>query len=291
MSAALKPAPMALSVERLSPFLGAEVAGVDLGQNLPDEAIGEIRALLLRHKVLVFRSQKITPAQHVAFARRFGDLEVHEVYENHPDHPELVTLRADAERPGRENIFHTDTSFRETPSLGSILRFIEGPAIGGDTIWCDMATAYARLPQEVKDRIEGLAAVHDLLPSFYDRVPVEKRAETRAKLPPSIHPVVRTHPETGEKILYVNQTFTTHLATYNQPFTTLIGRERKLDSDNLLAYLCRQAEVPEYQVRVRWRPDTIVFWDNRSTQHYAVQDYFPASRHMHRATVVGDKPV
>lgn len=279
-----------LSVSRLSPTIGAEVGGVQLGEVTDAAMVSEIRNLLLKHRVLVFREQEMTSSQHVAFARRFGDLEIHPVYEHHEDHPELVMLHADHDRPGRENIFHSDTTFRELPSMASILRCIHCPEVGGDTIWCDMVRAYEGLPKDVKDRIATLSAVHDVLPSFGGRMTPERRAEVRRDLPPVEHPVVRTHPETGEKILYVNQTFTTHLSTYNEPFDNFIGRERKANSDNLLPYLTRQAEVPEYQVRVRWQPDTVVFWDNRSTQHYAVQDYFPAIRHMQRATVIGDRP-
>ena len=280
----------ALVARRLSPTIGAEIEGVRLSEDHDDRSVAAIRSLLLKHRVLVFRDQELTPAQHVAFARRFGELEIHPVYEHHPDHPELVMLNADHERPGRENIFHTDTTFRETPALGSILRCVTCPEVGGDTIWCDMALAYERLPQDIKDRIAGMSAVHDVVPSFGGRMTEERRAEVRRELPPVEHPVVRTHPETGEKILFVNQTFTTHFSTYNEPFDNFIGRERKLISDMLLPYLTRQAEIPEYQVRIRWQPNTVVFWDNRSTQHYAVQDYFPAPRHMQRATIIGDRP-
>lgn len=279
-----------LSVTRLSPTIGAEVTGVRLADVADLATVEEIRGLLLKHRVLVFRDQPMTPEQHVGFARLFGDLEIHPVYEHHDKHPELVMLHADHDRPGRENIFHSDTTFRERPSMASILRCVYCPDVGGDTIWSDMVMAYERLPQDVKDRIATMTAVHDVLPSFSGRMTPERRAEVRRDLPPVEHPVVRVHPETGEKILYVNQTFTTHLSTYNDPFDNFIGRERKLNSDGLLPYLTRQAEIPEYQVRVRWQPDTVVFWDNRSTQHYAVQDYFPAKRHMQRATIIGDRP-
>ncbi len=279
-----------ITVKRLSPTIGAEIGGIDLAEAQDDASISTIRALLLKHRVLVFRNQHLTPAKHVAFARRFGELEVHPVYEHHPEHPELVMLNADQERPGRENIFHTDTSFRERPAMGSVLRCVTCPEVGGDTIWCDMVLAYERLPEQIKERIANLTAVHDVLPSFAGRMTPERREQVRKELPPVEHPVVRTHPETGEKILYVNHTFTTHFSTYNEPFDNFIGRERKLNVDNLLPYLTRQAEIPEYQVRVRWEPETVVFWDNRSTQHYAVQDYFPAKRHMQRATIIGDRP-
>jgi len=281
---------ISLSVTRLSPTIGAEVSGVQLADVSDSPTVAEIRSLLLKHRVLVFRDQPMTPEQHVRFARLFGDLEIHPVYEHHERHPELVMLHADHDRPGRENIFHSDTTFREQPSFASILRCVYCPDVGGDTIWSDMVLAYERLPQDVKDRIATMTAVHDVLPSFSGRMTPERRAEVRRELPPVEHPVVRTHPETGEKILYVNQTFTTHLSTYNDPFDNFIGRERKLNSDALLPYLTRQAEIPEYQVRIRWRPDTVVFWDNRSTQHYAVQNYFPEKRHMQRATIIGDRP-
>lgn len=293
MSAALepktRPAP-AITVSRLSPVLGAEIQDVDLTTPLPDDTVAALRALLLEHRVLVFRKQHVTSAQHVAFARRFGELEIHPVFEHHPEHPELVMLRADADRPGRENIFHSDTTFRETPSMGSILRCVTCPELGGDTIWCDMVGAYKRLSQSTKDVIADLTAMHDIMPSFAGRIPPNERAAMRAKFPPVEHPVVRTHPETGEKILFVNHGFTTHLSAYNEAFKSEIGRERKLDADNLLPYLTRQAEIPECQVRIRWEPDTLIFWDNRATQHYAVQDYFPAARHMQRATLSGDRP-
>jgi taurine dioxygenase len=279
-----------LAVTRLSPTIGAEVGGVDLARPHDDTAIAAIRALLLKHRVLVFRKQTLAPAQHVAFARRFGELEVHPVYEHHAEFPELVMLNADHDKPGRENVFHSDTTFREAPAMGSILRCVTCPEVGGDTIWCDMVLAYERLPEAVKERVAGMTAVHDVLPSFGGRMTPERRAEVRRELPPVEHPIVRTHPETGEKILYVNQTFTTHISAYNEPFDNFIGRERKLNTDNLLLYLTRQAEIPEYQVRIHWEPDTVIFWDNRSTQHYAVQDYFPAKRHMQRATIIGDQP-
>ncbi len=281
----------ALAVERPSPTLGAEIGGVDFAVVAEDEAlIAEIRALLLRHKVLFFRDQRITPAQHVAFARRFGALEIHPVYPHHPDHPELVLLDRDYSKSARENIFHTDVSWRETPSLGSILRCVECPAVGGDTIWVDMVAAYERLPQAIKDRIDGLMAMHDIAHAFGGRLSREERAELSRRYPPQEHPVVRVHPETGAKILYVNQAFTTHFSNYIAAAEIRVGSDFTLEANALMSYLLQQAAIPEYQVRLRWRPDTVAFWDNRATQHYAVADYHPAVRRMMRATIVGDRP-
>ena len=279
-----------LTVTRISPALGAEVVNIDLRTPLPEETIAEVRRLLLAHRVLIFRDQDISPAQHVEFARRFGELEVHPVYPNHDEHAELVLLEADKLKPGAENVFHTDVTWRELPSMGSVLRCVECPAMGGDTIWTNMVIAYERLPSNIKEQIAELRASHDIMPSFGGQMSDELRRETRLKFPSVEHPIVRTHPETGEKLLFVNQAFTTHISNWEHVTTRLVGRERKQLSDALLTYLYHQAEIPEYQMRLRWRPNTIAFWDNRSTQHYAVQDYFPQARRMIRATIIGDRP-
>ena len=236
----------------------------------------------------MFRDQDITAAQHVAFAQRFGELEVHPVFPHHPDHPELVVLGGDSKTAARENIYHSDVSWRARPSMGSVLRCIECPAVGGDTLWVNMAVAYTRLPERVRETLDGLLAVHDLLPAFGSRMTAEERDARRAAFPPAIHPVVRVHPETGERILYVNEAFTTHLANFAEKADFRVGFDFRLGEMDLLQYLFRQAAVPEYQVRLKWRPNTIAFWDNRATQHYAIQDYFPARRSMLRATIIGE---
>ena len=279
-----------IEVEPITPSIGAEVSGVKLGDALSDDGIARLRVLLVRHKVLVFRDQDITPEQQVAFARRFGQLEVHPVFPHHPDLPELVLLGGDSANPARENIYHSDVSWRERPSMGSILRCIECPVAGGDTIWVNMALAYERLPAHIKSAIAGLHAVHDMLPGFIDRIPFEKRAQMRADFPPQTHPVVRLHPESGENILYVNEGFTTHLSNFieSDVFSGMPGFA--VEARVLLDYLFNQARRPEYQMRVRWEKNMIVFWDNRATQHYAIQDYFPAVRRMMRATIIGETP-
>ena len=274
----------------ITPSIGVEVTSIDLNDELDHITVAELRRALTRHKVLVFRDQDITPAAHVALARRFGELEVHPVFPHHPDHPELVLLGGTAAGKASENIYHSDVSWREVPSMASLLRCVECPPAGGDTIWVNMALAYERLPEALKPQLAQLDAVHDLMPAFGPRLAPEEREATRALFPPVTHPVVRTHPESGEQILYVNEAFTTHLANYTAAFEPRVGADFKLAEMELLHHLLRQAATPEYQMRLRWEPNTLVIWDNRSTQHYAIQDYFPAVRRMMRATVIGDRP-
>ena len=283
----------AWQVTPISAALGAEIAGPDLRRDLADAEIAELRRLLLRYQVLVFRDQPITPAQHVAFARRFGELEIHPIYKNQGEFPELVTLIANDKDPGQENIYHSDVSWREVPSLGSILRCVECPPVGGDTIWVNMQRAYEGLPSEIKRKIAALTAVHDIAPSFSGMMTDEKRQQIKRDFPPMEQPVVIRHAETGRPILYVNQAFTTHFANYAhcaKSWENHSGHSR-FDNGELMDLLLHQASIPEYQMRLRWRPDTVVFWDNRATQHYAVQDYFPQRRVMHRATIIGAKHV
>ncbi|AJG19681.1 Alpha-ketoglutarate-dependent taurine dioxygenase [Cupriavidus basilensis] len=279
-------------MDPIAPCLGAEIGNIDLRMPLDDDQYLALRAALLKHKVLFFRDQDISAAQQVALASRFGELEVHPVFPHHPDHRELVVLGGDSAQAARENIFHTDVSWRKLPSMGSILRCLECPAVGGDTLWVNMVAVHAGLPAAVRDRIAGLHAVHDILPAFGSRMNAEQREARRQEFPAATHPVVRIHPETGEKILYVNEAFTTHLADYLEKHEGQyrFGFDFRLEEMDLLQYLFRQANAPEYQVRLRWRHNTIAFWDNRSTQHYAIQDYFPARRRMLRATIIGDAP-
>ena len=275
----------------LAPSLGVELADISLATDFSDQDIATLRQLLARHKVLVFRDQQITPAQHVAFARRFGKLEVHPLIKHHPDHAELVTFVHDSSSVGVENVFHSDTSFYPEPSMGSILRCVACPEVGGDTIFVNMVSAYEALPESVKEKIRNLAAVHDASVVFGNRTPTsEGRAQLRKELPAVEHPVVRTHPETGEKILYVNEAFTVHFANYRQVNEGIWNRDAPTQARDLFAFLVRQARTPEYQVRIQWQKDTVVFWDNRAVQHYAISDYFPQTRSMMRATIIGERP-
>ena len=269
-----------MKIEKLTTHIGAEVRGIDLAEAArSDDLFVEIRAALLEHKVLFLRDQDIARADHVAFASRFGALEDHPVVGSDPDHPGLVQIYKDETSPPDyyENSWHCDATWRDAPPMGAVLRCVACPPVGGDTMWADTVAAYVGLPQPVKDRIEGLEAEHDIVRSFGGRVTEEKRAQLARDFPPVRHPVVRSHPETGEKILYVNYTFTSRI----------IGVSEE-ESDSLLRLLFDRIKVPEYQVRFRWTPNAIGIWDNRSTQHYAVGDYWPEYRALERVTVSGD---
>ncbi|MGF7122457.1 TauD/TfdA dioxygenase family protein [Rhodococcus sp. BE178] len=271
--------------------IGAELHGVDLADVSRDaDLFAELRSLLLKHKVLFFRDQDMSRAEHVALAERFGSLEDHPVVGSDPDHPGLVQIYKDLDSPPEafENSFHCDATWRVNPPMGCVLRCVEGPAVGGDTIWVNMALAYERLPERVKERIEGLRARHSIEASFGARLPMERRLELKERFPDAEHPVVRTHPETGEKILFVNS-FTTHLTNYHTADNVRCGIDYAPGAGDLLRYLQSQATIPEYQVRWRWTKNSVAIWDNRSTQHYAVQDYWPAVRKMERAGIIGDR--
>lgn len=262
----------------LSPGCGAELLGIDLAAELPDAAIAEIRAALLQYQVVFFRDQTLSRAQHIAFARRFGELEIHTATPKDQADPEVLRIVHGPDNKGRENNWHSDVTWRECPSLGSILRAIEIPAVGSDTLFSNMVMAYENLSAEMRRWIDGLTAVHDIARVFAKRLG-KTAQELHEKYPPMRHPVVRTHPETGRKLIYVNTGFTSHI----------VGLSPK-ESDWLLAHLYAQAALPEYQCRFRWRNNSMAFWDNRACQHYAASDYFPQVRIMERVTIAGDKP-
>jgi taurine dioxygenase len=281
-----------IKVAPLTCASGAELSNVNLGAASRDAGlVAEIRALLLQHKVLFFRDQDITRAEHVAFAHWFGELEDHPVAGSDPEHPGLVRIYKSPDSPNDryENAWHTDATWREKPPLGCVLRCVECPPVGGDTMWANMALAYERLPETVKARIAGLRARHSIEASFGAAMPTDKRLALHAQFPDAEHPVVRTHPETGEKILFVNA-FTTHFTNYHTPDHVRVGQDYSHGGSDLLRYLISQAFIPEYQVRWRWQPNSMAMWDNRSTQHYAVMDYPPCHRKMERAGIVGDTP-
>jgi taurine dioxygenase len=277
-------------VEPVAPALGAEISNISLANAVEDDDLfAEIRQLLLRYRVLFFRDQDISPATHIAFARRFGPLEDHPVAPSHPDHPELLLLNRDTKH-SYENTWHCDATWRAKPPFGAVLRCVVCPEVGGDTIWANMVLAYERLPRHIQDRIANLRAKHSIEHSFGGGMPSEDRAALSEMYPMVEHPVVRTHPETNEKVLFVNQGFTTHFVNFHNTEDVRYGQDFTIEANNLLNYLIRQAEIPEYQVRLRWRPNTIAIWDNRATQHYAIHDFYPAERKMMRATIVGDRP-
>jgi taurine dioxygenase len=281
-----------IDVEPLTCTIGAELRNVNLGAASRDDALfAEVKALLLEYKVLFLRDQDITRAEHVAFARRFGELEDHPVVGSDPDHPGLVRIYKGPESRAEqyENAYHCDATWRECPQLGAVLRCVESPAVGGDMIWVDMVEAYRRLPEHVKTQIAGLRARHSIEATFGAAMPIEKRLALKAQFPDAEHPVVRTHPDTGEKVLFVNA-FTTHFTNFHTPDNVRFGQDYSPGASQLLNYLISQAYVPEYQVRFRWRTNSVAIWDNRCTQHYAVQDFWPAVRKLERAGIIGDKP-
>ena len=260
--------------------LGAEISGVRLSGDLPDEVIAEIRRAWLDYKVVYVRDQDISSTEHVEFARRFGELEVHPFLLGSEEHPELVRFEKGVEAGGFENGWHHDVTWRETPSMGAILRSIQVPATGGDTAFSDMAAAYDGLDDEMKERLNGLQAAHDYTSAFGSFVDDSKKAEIREQYPVVHHPIVRTHPETGRKLLFVNAYFTSHVVDMDEH-----------EGNQLLRYLISRASIMEYQYRVSWEPNQVTLWDNRIVQHYALSDYYPDVRIMERASIVGDRPV
>jgi len=281
-----------MRIEPLTCALGAELVGVKLQDALHDDGLfGEISATLLKYRVVFLRDQDFSRAEHVAFARRFGELEDHPVAGSDPEHPGLVRIYKNPDQPNDryENAWHSDATWREVPQFGAVLRCVECPPVGGDTMWANMVLAYERLPQHVKDQIAGLFARHSIEASFGAAMPIERRHALRAQFPDAEHPVVRTHPQTGEKILYVNA-FATHLTNYHTPDRVRFGQDANPGAPELLRYLISQAYIPEYQVRWRWRPNSVAIWDNSATQHYAVMDYPPCHRKMERAGIIGTRP-
>jgi taurine dioxygenase len=281
-----------MRVDKLTCGIGAEVIGASLADASRDAGLfAEVRGLLLEHKVLFLRDQDISRAEHVAFARRFGTLEDHPVVGSDPDHPGLVRIYKDLDSPPEhyENTYHCDATWREAPPMGCVLRCVESPAVGGDTIWVNMAQAHRDLPEHVKTLIAPLRARHSIEATFGAAMPIEKRHALKARFPDAEHPVVRTHPETDEKVLFVSG-FATHFVNFHNPQNVRYGQDFAPGAAQLLSYLIGRAAIPEYQVRWRWRAGSVAIWDNRCTQHYAVQDYWPAVRKMERAGIVGDKP-
>jgi len=279
-----------MKVRKLTTHIGAELSGISLANAARDDALfADIKQLLLQHRVLFLRDQDITRAEHVAFARRFGELEEHPVAGSDPEHPGLVRIYRSEEKNPYENNFHVDGLWRPQPAMGAVLRCIECPETGGDTIWVNMVEAYRQLPDDIKKRIEHLRAKSSIEHSFGAAMPANERAALAAKHPPAEHPVVRTHPETGEKVLFV-ASFTTHFVNYHTPENVRYGLDKTPGASLLLQYLQSQATIPEFQVRFSWQPNSFAIWDNRSTQHYAVMDYWPAPRKMERAGIVGDTP-
>jgi alpha-ketoglutarate-dependent taurine dioxygenase len=265
--------------EALGATVGAEISGVDLRAELPDDVVAEVRQALADYKVLFFRGQALTPQRHVAFARRFGDLEVHPFLPSNTGEPELVRFEKTAEVTGYENSWHHDVTWRECPSMGAVLHAIRVPDRGGDTLFADMYAAYDALDDATKTQIDGLMAVHDFTQTFGHSMTRDEQRAAQEKYPPVRHPVVCTHPATGKPHLYVNRPFVSHIEGLDPD-----------ESRALLDRLCRQTDAPEHQCRFTWTADAVAFWDNRAVQHYASSDYWPHRRTMERASIIGSKP-
>jgi len=276
---------MSLHITPLSCALGAQISGVDLSRDLTGDQRDAIEQALLTHQVLFFREQPITPQQQVRFAAQFGDLHIHPIYPNVPEQPEIMVLDT-ALTDVRDNaIWHTDVTFLPTPALGAVLSAKQLPAYGGDTLWASGIAAFEALSKPLQTLLDGLTATHDFTRSF----PLERFGttaedlarweETRRKNPPLSHPVIRTHPASGRKALFVND-----------GFTTRINELEPGESEAILKLLFAHATRPEFTIRWRWQENDVAMWDNRVTQHYAVDDYRPQRRVMHRATILGDAP-
>ncbi|MEN3272941.1 MAG: taurine dioxygenase [Actinomycetota bacterium] len=269
-----------ITVTPMQPTIGALVTGFRMDGDVPAEQVAEIRRALLDWKVIFFRDQDVTIEEHVAFGRLFGELEVHPFApKEYAELPEILAIKHDASSKRGENNWHSDVTWRLEPSLGSILRCRVCPPIGGDTLFADMYAAYDGLTDEIKEAIDGKVARHSFQHNFGRAMSDDVRAKFAEQYPDPFHPVVRTHPETGRKGLYVNSSFTVEIVDMDPD-----------ESRRLLEHLYRQAAIPEYQVRFSWAVDSVAFWDNRAVQHYAAFDYLPHDRHVERATVIGDRP-
>ena len=271
--------------EPYTPHIGATVHGLDLSQPLSVAVQADLNAALARYEVIFFRDQQLSPAQQVAFTRCFGQVnEVKAFFPRVESQPEVEIVESTAQRPGVSNNWHADITWQANPPIGTSLYAQVIPASGGDTLWASMTTAYAALPTDFQAYLETLSAMHTWEVTGWTEYLLRQDASgeqlqaARAKYPPVTHPVVRVHPVTGKKILYVNPTFTTHIHGLS-----------RAQSDALLAQLFALITAPEVQARWRWQPDTLAVWDNRSTQHYAVADFYPQHRKLHRITFTADQ--
>lgn len=271
-----------IEVHPLTETIGAEITGVDLREPLSPETFAEIERALLDHLVIFFRDQDVSLDQQLAFGRNFGTLHLPPIARGHPDHPEVMVLdQVNPKGEGADN-WHCDATFLPEPPLGAILKAVQLPALGGDTCFANMYRAYEALSPAMQATFDSLQAVHDLTPSLHNAIRHGISAEDvegmQAEWPPVTHPVVRTHPVTGRKALFVNGNCTTHIEG-------LVGQESKF----LLGFLLDHLHASEFQCRFRWAKNSIAFWDNRCVQHCGIPDY-RERRIMHRVTIDGDKP-
>lgn len=263
------------------PNLGAEIYGVDLSQDVPDDQFAEIQDAFLKYQVLFFKDQKeIPPEQHVKFGKRFGPLHAHPAAPTMVGHPEIFEIHATKDsKIANGEFWHSDVSCDETPPLGTMLQIHIAPPCGGDTMFSDMYAAYDDLSEPIKSMLEGLSALHSSEHIYKGRYSDRGRQDADIDCPQAVHPIVRTHPDTGRKSLFVNRTFT----------TKILGLSDR-ESEALLALLFEHAEHINYQIRFRWTLNDMAFWDNRCCMHRAIWDYWPAERKGRRVTVKGDRP-
>jgi taurine dioxygenase len=272
-----------LDIKPMAGALGAEIHGLDLSRELSATDRKRVRDLLNEYEVIFFRDQDISPARQKALALSFGPLQTHPAYDTVEGFPEVTILESTAEKPSKIEAWHSDMTFRQHPPMGTVLRSVIIPPKGGDTLWASMTAAYNGLSVPMQEFLQGLTAVHDFAHGFKESLAEpggrERLADAVAANPPVRHPVIRTHPETGRKVIFVNSLFTTHIEGL-----------RAAESDALLDFLFRHVTTSEYTCRFQWRPHSIAIWDNRSTQHKPINDYFPAHRQHLRITIDGDKP-
>lgn len=275
---------MSLSIEQIKPSIGAIITGIDLN-HLGEQQTTEIQQALLQHHVIFFRQQQMLPQAQAALARSFGSLHIHPIYPSMEGTPEVLILDSWQQDLRDNELWHTDVTFSQTPPLGCVLQAIKIPATGGDTLWSSGIAAFAALDTDLQHKLAGLTATHDIRKSFpierfaTNEVEREKLQQTFKRNPPVVHPVVRTHPVTGQPILFVSEGFTTRINELNEH-----------ESNELLEFLFWHSTQEKFHLRWKWQEGDVAIWDNRCTQHKALFDYGDAHRIMHRATINGDMP-
>ena len=268
-----------ISVDKYTPIIGAEISGADLAKPLSNRQMDEIHRALAENSVIFFRDQHMSQEQHLAFGRNFGELHIHPAAPHAPGHDELMIIHADKNSPRANGEgWHSDVSCDPVPPMGSILYIKQTPPKGGDTLFSSMYAAYEALSDRMKAYLEGMTALHDGEENYRGTYAYAGVGD-KPNYPRAEHPVIRTHPVTGKKALYVNRGFTRRL----------LGVPRD-ESKAILEYLWDHAENPLFQCRFRWQPNSVAFWDNRCVQHRAMWDYWPHTRSGFRVTVAGDKP-
>ncbi|MAV76185.1 MAG: taurine dioxygenase [Cellvibrionales bacterium] len=272
-----------LNIKPLSGCIGAEIHGIDLTKPITHELYIQLRECLVEYEVIFFRDQAITPAQQHALASMFGPLQSHPAYQTVEGFPQISILESTADKPTKIECWHSDMTFRQHPPLATVLRAQVVPDKGGDTLWGSMTAAYRGLSKSMQDFLSTLTAVHDFSYGFKESLAEpggqQRLAQALVDNPPVRHPVIRIHPESGKFVIFVNELFTRHIE----------GLSRS-ESDALLAFIFEHIRTPEYSCRFVWQPDSIAIWDNRSTQHKPINDYFPAHRRLERITIDGDLP-